>query len=48
MTSQVKEEAPTNSVGSGNIAGTTPDTIGVKKKKPPMSFRNFMRKRNVT
>ena len=42
---KVKEDAPVNVTGA-NIAGTTPDTVGVnmKKKKSPVMTGIFKRK----
>lgn len=32
ITKMLEEDAPTTNVSGGNIAGTTPDTLGVSKK----------------
>tara|TARA_B100000131_G_scaffold136696_1_gene133326 strand:- start:56 stop:247 length:192 start_codon:yes stop_codon:yes gene_type:complete len=40
----LKEDAPTNSAGSGNIAGLPPDhpPVNIKKKKPPIIARGLL------
>jgi len=40
----LKEDAPTNSAGGGNIAGLPPDhpPVNIKKKKPPIIARGLL------
>ena len=40
----LKEDAPTNSAGGGNIAGLPPDhpPVNIKKRKPPIIARGLL------